>query len=133
MAHLLSEYRDMVTLVEADLCDAPKLGSLFSQFKFTHVVNLAAQAGVRYSLQQPRAYMRSNMNCFLELLEVLREHATTRLVFASSSSVYGANTLSPFSETNRVDSPNSLYGATKKVDHRVDRLALRASFLRMTA
>lgn len=70
---------------------------------------------MRYSLQQPRAYARANVQCFLELLEAIRFHKETRLVFASSSSVYGSNLLSPFSESSRVDTPNSLYAATKKV------------------
>lgn len=102
-------------MVDGDLCDGPKLRVLFAERRFTHVVNLAAQAGVRYSLQKPRAYARANVQCFLELLEAVRVHKETRLVYASSSSVYGSNLLSPFSESTRVDTPSSLYAATKKV------------------
>mmetsp|Transcript_44909 Transcript_44909/g.103682 ORF Transcript_44909/g.103682 Transcript_44909/m.103682 type:complete len:332 (+) Transcript_44909:80-1075(+) len=111
---LQNKYGSLITVVDVDLCDGAKLKSLFAEYKFTHVVNLAAQAGVRYSLQQPRAYVRANVQCFMEVLEVIRHNPGTRLVYASSSSVYGTNKLSPFSESTRVDTPNSLYAATKK-------------------
>lgn len=109
------QYAHMITIVEGDLCDGTNLRALFTRHRFSHAVNLAAQAGVRYSLQQPMSYVRANVHCFVQLLEAVRQHPDTRLVFASSSSVYGANKLSPFSERSRVDTPNSLYAATKKV------------------
>lgn len=111
----MPQYQNRIRIVEGDLCDGAGLHALFERYHFTHAVNLAAQAGVRYSLQQPQAYVRANVQCFVELLEAIRQHPRTRLIYASSSSVYGGNKLSPFSESSRVDTPNSLYAATKKV------------------
>lgn len=107
-----------IRIIEADLCDERALSKLLleEQPGFTHVASMAAQAGVRYSLSRPQAYVRSNVQCFLTLLEVLRQRPSVRLVYASSSSVYGANKKTPFAEDDRVDSPNSLYAATKKAD-----------------
>jgi UDP-glucuronate 4-epimerase len=97
-----------------DLADAAALETLFEAHAFDSVVHLAAQPGVRYSLQNPRAYVSSNLVGFVNLLESCRHAAVKHLVFASSSSVYGGNTRLPFSEHDAVDHPVSLYAATKK-------------------
>lgn len=97
-----------------DITDLSKLEQLFIKEKFTHVVNLAAQAGVRYSLENPHAYVQSNLVGFVNLLECCRHHKIEHFLYASSSSVYGANSKIPFSENDRVDKPVSLYAATKK-------------------
>lgn len=97
-----------------DLADGPALDAYFKANKFTHVVNLAAQAGVRYSLINPKSYVDSNIVGFANLLECCRHHETRHLVYASSSSVYGLNTSMPFSVHDNVDHPVSLYAASKK-------------------
>jgi len=102
------------SFVKADLQDLPTLQNLFKQYAFDTVVNLAAQAGVRYSLQNPFAYTQSNVTGFLNILECCRHAKTPHLIYASSSSVYGANASMPFSVHNNVDHPLSLYAATKK-------------------
>ena len=101
-------------MVRGDLSDAAAVASVFSGPRFDVVVNLAAQAGVRYSLQNPMAYVQSNLTGFVNVLEACRHHGLPRLVYASSSSVYGGNVKMPFSEDDRVDAPVSLYAATKK-------------------
>lgn len=103
-------------IFEIDLSSRRKLEDLFVQQNFDVVVNLAAQAGVRYSLENPYAYVDSNLVGFVNLLECCRHHAIKHLVFASSSSVYGANTRMPFSVHHNVDHPVSLYAATKKAN-----------------
>lgn len=102
------------TFVRGDLCDAALIERLFAENGFDVVVNLAAQAGVRYSIENPRAYVESNLVGFFNVLEACRHHPVKHLVYASSSSVYGGNEKVPFSESDRVDSPVSLYAATKK-------------------
>lgn len=102
------------TDVRADLEDLDALQSLFKEHKPERVVNLAAQAGVRYSLENPHAYVASNLAGFMNILECCRHHSVEHLVYASSSSVYGANTKMPFSVHHNVDHPVSLYAATKK-------------------
>ena len=102
------------SFVRGDLCDAALIERLFAENGFDVVVNLAAQAGVRYSIENPRAYINSNMIGFYNILEACRHHPVEHLVYASSSSVYGGNKKVPFSEDDRVDSPVSLYAATKK-------------------
>ena len=102
------------TFVRGDLCDAALIERLFAENGFDVVVNLAAQAGVRYSIENPRAYLESNLVGFFNVLEACRRHPVRHLVYASSSSVYGGNKKVPFSEEDRVDSPVSLYAATKK-------------------
>lgn len=102
------------TFCQTDLCDKERLEQLFSLHRFDCVINLAAQAGVRYSLINPEAYIRSNIEGFLNLLELCRHHSCNRLIYASSSSVYGNDAQAPFSESARVDHPVSLYAATKK-------------------
>ena len=100
--------------VRGDLADEAMVDSLFEEHDFDVVVNLAAQAGVRYSIENPRAYIDSNIIGFFNVLEACRNHPVGHLVYASSSSVYGGNEKVPFSEDDRVDSPVSLYAATKK-------------------
>ena len=99
-----------------DITDRERLQSLFKNENFTHVIHLAAQAGVRYSLENPYAYIDSNIVGFINILEACRHYPVNHLVFASSSSVYGANAKIPYSESDRTDSPVSLYAATKKAD-----------------
>lgn len=99
-----------------DLADRPRTEALFRDGKFGPVVHLAAQAGVRYSLENPHAYLDANLAAFLNVLEGCRHRRTEHLVFASSSSVYGANTHLPFSVHDNVDHPVSLYAATKKAN-----------------
>ncbi len=97
-----------------DIEDNEAISGIFSRQKLTGVVHLAAQAGVRYSIENPRAYIDSNIIGFLNILEACRDNSISHLVFASSSSVYGANTNMPFSVSQSVDHPQSLYAATKK-------------------
>lgn len=103
-----------LTFRRMDICDAPAMERLFAEEKFDAVMNLAAQAGVRYSIENPMAYVESNLVGFVTLLECARHHGTGHFVYASSSSVYGGNEKTPFAEDDRVDSPVSLYAATKK-------------------
>ncbi len=102
------------SFVETDIADADALNQVFAAQRFDLVFNLAAQAGVRYSMQNPQAYVRSNLDGFVNILEACRHNAVKHLVFASSSSVYGAVTKMPFSVHQNVDHPLSLYAATKK-------------------
>jgi len=104
------------TFLKLDLADRAGMQSLFERFRFPVVVHLAAQAGVRYSLQNPHAYSASNLEGFINVLEGCRQVDTRHLMFASSSSVYGANTKLPFSVHDNVDHPVSLYAATKKAN-----------------
>jgi UDP-glucuronate 4-epimerase len=99
-----------------DLADHRRLNALFNKNHFDVVVNLAAQAGVRYSLENPHAYVESNLVGFVNILECCRHSGVNHFVFASSSSVYGANTKMPFSVHHNVDHPVSLYAATKKAN-----------------
>jgi len=102
--------------VRSDITDGAAMSALFSRQKFDAVVHLAAQAGVRYSLENPKAYIDSNLVGFGHILEGCRHGGVRHLVFASSSSVYGANQRLPFSEHDNVDHPVSLYAATKKAN-----------------
>lgn len=104
------------TEVRASLEDRTALNETFARHRPRRVVNLAAQAGVRYSLQNPHAYVDSNLVGFVNLLEACRHHGIEHLVYASTSSVYGANTRMPFSVHDNVDHPVSLYAATKKAN-----------------
>ena len=104
------------TFVEADIADEAALDRVFAGHRVDTVIHLAAQAGVRHSLDAPFAYAQSNMVGFLTVLEACRRHGTDHLVFASSSSVYGANTQVPFSVHDTADHPLSLYAATKKAN-----------------
>lgn len=102
--------------VRGDIADREMLRKLFEEKKPQIVVNLAAQAGVRYSIDHPDSYIHSNLIGFYEILEACRHHPVEHLLFASSSSVYGGNTKVPFSTEDQVDEPVSLYAATKKSD-----------------
>lgn len=99
---------------ELNISDKPRLTEVFEKYAVEYVVNLAAQAGVRYSLSHPEAYIDSNVNGFLNVLECCRHNQIKHLVYASSSSVYGANKKMPFSVKDNIDHPVSLYAATKK-------------------
>ena len=102
------------TFAQIDMADTVAMATLFAEHGFTHVVNLAAQAGVRYSIENPRAYIDSNIVGFLNILEGCRHNKVGHLTYASSSSVYGMNTTMPLSVHHNVDHPMSLYAATKK-------------------
>ena len=102
--------------VRLDIADRPGIEGLFAAGRFDRVIHLAAQAGVRYSLQNPHAYVDSNLVGFVNILEGCRHNRVQHLVYASSSSVYGGNTKMPFSEHDSVDHPVSLYAATKKAN-----------------
>ena len=102
--------------IKLDIADTKATLDLFTTHKPQRVVHLAAQAGVRYSLQNPHAYVQSNLVGFTNILEACRHNAVEHLVYASSSSVYGGNTKLPFSEQDNVDAPVSLYAATKKAN-----------------
>ena len=102
--------------IECDFADEAALDRALKHESFTRIAHLGAQAGVRYSLENPRAYARSNLNGHLNILELARERGSDHLVYASSSSVYGGNEKVPFSVEDRVDHPYSLYAATKKAD-----------------
>ena len=104
------------TFIKLDITDREGIHKLFAKEKFDIVVNMAAQAGVRYSLINPYTYIDSNINGFINILEGCRHHEVKHLVYASSSSVYGANTKMPFSVHHNVDHPISLYAATKKAN-----------------
>lgn len=104
------------TFSSIDIVSQPNLQDLFLQYRFSHVVNLAAQAGVRYSIENPSSYIQSNLVGFWNILECCRRTEVEHLVFASSSSVYGLNTLMPFSVHQGTNHPVSLYGASKKAN-----------------
>ncbi|MFN7225926.1 MAG: NAD-dependent epimerase/dehydratase family protein [Holosporales bacterium] len=101
---------------KADIADAEAMRRLWAEIKPTHVLHLAAQAGVRYAAQAPFAYTHSNINGFLSILEACRAHPPAHLLYASSSAVYGLNEHLPFAEDQMTDRPASLYGATKKAN-----------------
>ncbi|AND42258.1 NAD-dependent epimerase [Cytobacillus oceanisediminis] len=112
---ILEDYSNF-TFYETDLADRYKIENLFQNNKFEVVINLAAQAGVRYSLENPNAYIDSNLVGFTNILEGCRNSKVKHLLYASSSSVYGANVKMPFSVHDNVDHPVSLYAATKKAN-----------------
>lgn len=105
---------DQFTFIQADLADKEAVMSLFAQHQPRRVIHLAAQAGVRYSIERPDTYIQSNLVGFFNMLEACRAYPVEHLVYASSSSVYGANEKVPFEESDFVDHPVSLYAATKK-------------------
>ncbi|MBV1817948.1 NAD-dependent epimerase [Clostridium cochlearium] len=111
--HILKQ-NDNFTFHKIDLKDKEKIDNLFSKYKFDYVINLAAQAGVRYSIKNPYAYVDSNLIGFVNILEACRNNPVKHLLYASSSSVYGGNKVAPFSTNHQVDHPVSLYAATKK-------------------
>ena len=114
-AAILSEYDDF-SMTRIDLADRDAMESLFAKEGFEKVIHLAAQAGVRYSIENPHSYIDSNIVGTLHILEGCRHHDVQHLTYASSSSVYGANTTMPFSIHQNVDHPLALYGATKKAN-----------------
>lgn len=105
---------DNFEFYKVDISDSTSLNQIFDKYQFDVVVNLAAQAGVRYSITNPEAYIQSNLVGFANILECCRNYHVSKLVYASSSSVYGSNQKIPFEETDKVDNPVSLYAATKK-------------------
>ncbi len=109
-----SDIHQQYKFVKLDITNESGLKSLFEQEQFKYIVHLAAQAGVRYSIENPSAYIQSNLVGFFNILENCRHHKIEHLIYASSSSVYGGNTKIPFSEEDKVDNPVSLYAATKK-------------------
>lgn len=111
-----AKYGDQFHFIKINLEDQKLLPKLFEKFKFDIVVNLAAQAGVRYSIDEPMVYVESNIVGFVNLLECMRNHSVKKLVYASSSSVYGNSDKVPFSTDDSVDNPISLYAATKKAN-----------------
>lgn len=110
----LAKYGDRFIFIKGNIADKPTLDNLFAEYKPAVVVNLAAQAGVRYSITNPDAYIESNLIGFYNILEACRHNEVEHLVYASSSSVYGSNTKVPYSTDDKVDNPVSLYAATKK-------------------
>ena len=110
------QQNDNFSFTEGDIADKEKVEGIFKSFRPDTVMNLAAQAGVRYSITNPDSYIRSNIIGFYNILECCRHYPVDHLVFASSSSVYGGNKKVPYSEADKVDNPISLYAATKKSD-----------------
>lgn len=105
-----------IPIIEADLCNRPLLYSLFESHGFSHILHLAAQAGVRYAKTHPDAYLKSNLEGFLSILETCKAFPHVKLIYASSSSIYGCNDKIPFSENDVSDHPANLYAATKKAN-----------------
>ncbi|MGZ8282621.1 MAG: SDR family NAD(P)-dependent oxidoreductase [Allosphingosinicella sp.] len=116
LAELRRRHGDSFHFVKADFADEQMLEQAVAGLEFDRIVHLGAQAGVRYSIENPRAYVRSNLVGHVNLLEIARHRQSTHLVYASSSSVYGGNDTLPFRVEDRVDHPLSLYAATKKAD-----------------
>ena len=112
----LLKYGDQFLFVNSDISDSSAVQTIFEEYKPSIVVNLAAQAGVRYSITNPDAYIKSNIISFYNIIEACRHNPVEHLVFASSSSVYGSNKKVPYSTDDKVDNPVSLYAATKKSD-----------------
>ena len=110
---ILKSYKNF-SFYKRDLINKDHLNDLFQKYNFTKVIHLAAQAGVRYSISHPKAYIDSNIHGFFNIIEMCRKYEIDHLIFASSSSVYGLNEKYPFSEKDPVDHPVSLYGATKR-------------------
>lgn len=111
---ILEEFKDKFIFIKGDIADKATVDGVFEKYRPQIVINLAAQAGVRYSITNPEAYVQSNLVGFFNILEACRKFPVEHLVFASSSSVYGGNTKVPFSTEDRVDKPVSFYAATKK-------------------
>lgn len=111
---MLGAFGEQFTFIKGDIADSETIQKIFTEYKPSIVVNLAAQAGVRYSIDNPDAYIHSNLIGFYNILEACRHHPVEHLVYASSSSVYGTNKKVPYSTEDKVDNPVSLYAATKK-------------------
>jgi len=120
------------TFERVELADRAAVEALFVRHRFSRIVHLAAQAGVRYSLTHPHAYVDSNVTGFLNLLEAVRARPVEHFVYASSSSVYGANTKMPFAVEDRVDHPVSLYAATKRANELMGYVYARTFGLKLT-
>lgn len=116
IARLQQAYGDQFTFIEGDFADYPALVAALAPHDFRGIVHLGAQAGVRYSIDNPHAYVQSNLVGHVNIMEIARARRVDHLVYASSSSVYGGNTNMPFRVEDRVDRPLSLYAATKKAD-----------------
>jgi UDP-glucuronate 4-epimerase len=116
LTRLTTEGGDAFAFRKVDFSDMPALEAALSGEKFDRIVHLGAQAGVRYSIENPHAYVQANLVGHLNMLEIARHRGTEHMIYASSSSVYGGNTKLPFSVDDRVDHPLSLYAATKKAD-----------------
>lgn len=116
LARLVEQGKGQFTFLHTDFADYAGLTAVLEGKKFERIVHLGAQAGVRYSIENPHAYVQSNLVGHLNLLEIARHRGAEHMVYASSSSVYGGNTKLPFSVEDRVDHPMSLYAATKKAD-----------------
>lgn len=110
----LNEFCKNITFIKGDIADKQTIDDLFHYYKFDKVINLAAQAGVRYSIDHPYDYINSNIVGFMNILEACRHNNVKHLIYASSSSVYGLNEEQPFTEEDKVDRPVSLYAASKK-------------------
>ena len=110
----LNEFCKDITFIKGDIADKQTIDNLFSIYEFDKVINLAAQAGVRYSIDHPYDYIQSNIVGFINILEACRHNNVKHLIYASSSSVYGLNEEQPFTEEDKVDRPVSLYAASKK-------------------
>jgi UDP-glucuronate 4-epimerase len=106
--------QEKITVLDSDIRNPPLLEKLMIDHEFTRVVHLAAQPGVRHGIRHPESYVQSNLDGFVQVIEVCRRHPSVKLIYASSSSVYGLNQKVPFAETDPTDNPCSLYGATKK-------------------
>jgi UDP-glucuronate 4-epimerase len=102
--------------IRANLADGPRVAEIFAEHRFDRIIHLAAQAGVRYSIENPLAYVEANLVAFTNVLEACRHHAVPHLTYASTSSVYGANTRMPFSEHDGVSHPLQFYAATKRAN-----------------
>lgn len=113
-AALLSE--EGIEVVHLDICDRDGLERLLVGNEITHVLHLAAQAGVRHSIVQPQSYVRNNLDGFVQIVELIRDYPQIPLIYASSSSIYGMNKKIPFAESDTTDAPANLYGATKKAN-----------------
>jgi UDP-glucuronate 4-epimerase len=109
-------HKKEITVFESDVVDQPFIACKLAEHKITHFVHLAAQAGVRYSAKHPESYIHSNLHGFVHTMEALRSFPSIKLIYASSSSVYGLNEKTPFAESDPTEHPTSLYGATKKAN-----------------
>ncbi|ENA0807069.1 NAD-dependent epimerase [Providencia rettgeri] len=116
LARLENIRHPQFTFIECDLSDKHRINEIFAEYSFDYVIHLGAQAGVRYSIENPHAYADSNLVGHLNILEGCRSNNIKHLIYASSSSVYGLNSKTPFSTTDSVDHPVSLYAATKKAN-----------------
>ena len=113
--------KEGIDVYDMDIRDTQKIKEVFSKEKITHILHLAAQAGVRYCITHPDAYIHSNLDGFVQMLEMSRHFGSIPFIYASSSSVYGTNTKIPFSESDPTDSPSNFYGATKKSNELIAR------------